>query len=174
MMRVATLALAAGLTLIQNNVWGETLTIFSSARHPVVIGIYEHSPSGIREKLIPVKSMSETRNIPIEINGHDWFAVAYLAKVHNNDFSRSMPITICGMRKLPIPNRDKEPDRNGEIVLQYRASHLFPERDSHGTNLYTARGNGEEIRKSIAHTYGDKIERIDFATLIKLDDATNP
>ena len=174
MIRVATVPLAAWITLIMNTAWGETLTIFNTAQHPVVIGVYEHSPSGIRERLIPVKSMSETRNIPIEINGNECFAVAYLAEVHNDDFSRSTPITICGMRKLPILDRKKKPDRDSEIILQYRARGLFPEQDSFGTNLYTGRGRGEEIKKSIAHSYGGKIERIDFATLKKPDDRTKP
>lgn len=139
----------------------DTLTIFNTSDHAVVIGVYEHTENGIKETLIPVNSMTEMRKIPILYNGSDHFAVAYRAETVDGKIARVAPTIIHGMRKI-YHATDREQSDNQETVLQYRAGRLFPERDSFGTNLYTARGDGESIKKEVNHAHGKRINKIDY------------
>jgi len=162
-MRHLIITLAAVVTSCQSFVFAETLTIFNTANHAVVIGVYEHTKDGIHERLVPAKPMTEILNVPISCDGNECFAVAYGVAIEDNKITRAAPATIHGMRKLVPANDRKSTAATEEIVLQYRASDLNPERDPYGSNLYSARGDGESIKKEIMHAFGDEIVKVDYS-----------
>ena len=142
-------------SLISMNARADTVTIINTSDHPVMIGIYETTSQGIRETLIPVNTMTEVHNVPISYNGNECFAVAYRAESSNGTITRATPTVIHGMKKL---SRKRE-----ETVLEYRAGPHFPERDVFGSNLYTARGDGAEIKKQVERSHGDKITNTEYS-----------
>ena len=95
--------------------------ILNTSDHPVVIGLYQPTDDGIKERLVKVASKTQMADIPVELATDAQFVIAYEASVDDATISRAKPVAIRGHTVLRYI-RKRVDTKLPHVMIQYRGS----------------------------------------------------